>query len=666
MNLRSLSSQSTIVLITALLAGCPDDGTEVTPGSESSSSSGGPTTNATVTQTTSVDTTVDTTDTDAESSSTTDEPSTEESGSTSEGGPSCGDDVADRGEECDGTDLAGADCASQGFDGGTLACAANCTFDTSGCTSAACGNGEVDLGEQCDGADLDGADCIALGFDSGTLGCNADCTVDTTGCNSAVCGDGSIKGIEVCDGANLDGEDCVSLGFDVGTLACSGDCLTFDTSGCIDINCCLDNGGLGCNDAACEAAVCAADSSCCDTAWTEACADAAFDLCPALCPVACGDDYAYGTEACDGADLEGQDCASFGFDGGTLVCADDCSGFDSSGCIDYDCCFANGGTGCNVDACEATVCAIDSFCCDTNWDNICVGEAFDFCPEICVPVCGDGTIQGLEQCDGANLDFQDCTTQGFDGGTLACDPVTCQYDLSDCADAVCGDGVVDSPEVCDGANLDGQTCASLGWSDTPDSDCCEANGGLGCGNDECEAAVCAIDSTCCDTAWDDSCATTAATECELLCDGLDLACNGGCGSFDTSACYGLPGCVEEDIDSNTGTPVATGDTSSEDSDFTQSCGSTDSPDHVVYFTAPAADTYLISTDGSSIDTVLEVYSDCFGTPLACDDDGDGPVLCGGFNCSEITIDLAAGQGIMISVSGYGAGVGAWELNINAI
>lgn len=652
--------------MTALLVGCPDDGTAVTPGSESSSSSDGPTTNATVTQSTTLDTTADTTDTASESTSTTDEPSTDESSSTSDGGPTCGDDVADRGEDCDGTDLGGEDCASQGFDGGTLACAANCTFDTSGCTASGCGNGTVDLGEQCDGDDLDGADCIAVGFDGGTLSCNDDCTVDTSACTVAACGDNSVKGIEVCDGTDLEGEDCVSLGFDLGTLACNGDCLGFDTSGCISINCCEDNGGLGCNDDACEASVCAADSSCCDTAWTAACADAAFELCPVLCPVACGDDYAYGTEVCDGTDLEGQDCTTQGFDGGVLACADDCSGFDTSGCIDINCCFANGGTGCNVDTCESAVCGIDSFCCNTNWDNLCVGEAFDLCPGICDPVCNDGVIQGTEQCDGVNLDFQDCTTQGFDGGTLACDPVSCQFDLTGCADAVCGDAVVDSPEVCDGAILQGESCASLGFSDTPDSTCCEANGGLGCDNDECEAAVCALDSSCCDTAWDDSCAGTAASECALLCDGLDLACAADCGSFDTSACYGLPECVDEDVGTTTGTPVATGDTTGEDSDFVQSCGSTDSLDHVVYFTAPAADTYLISTDGSAFDTVLEVFDQCEGSALVCDDDGDGPISCGGYNCSEITIDLSAGQSILISVSGYNGGVGAWNLNINAI
>jgi hypothetical protein len=51
--------------------------------------------------------------------------------------PGCGDGVAalDLGEACDGADLLGHTCRSlgQGFDGGVLGCAADCTFDTSGC-----------------------------------------------------------------------------------------------------------------------------------------------------------------------------------------------------------------------------------------------------------------------------------------------------------------------------------------------------------------------------------------------------------------------------------------------------------------------------------------------------------------------------------------------------
>jgi len=49
-----------------------------------------------------------------------------------------------------------------------------------------------------------------------------------------------------------------------------------------------------------------------------------------------------------------------------------------------DCCVANGSAGCDTMVCESTVCSIDTFCCDTEWDSICAGYA----DEVCV-VCAD-------------------------------------------------------------------------------------------------------------------------------------------------------------------------------------------------------------------------------------------------------------------------------------
>jgi hypothetical protein len=47
----------------------------------------------------------------------------------------CGNGVVDAGEQCDGSNLNGQTCASQGFSGGTLSCTASCAFDTAQCTS---------------------------------------------------------------------------------------------------------------------------------------------------------------------------------------------------------------------------------------------------------------------------------------------------------------------------------------------------------------------------------------------------------------------------------------------------------------------------------------------------------------------------------------------------
>jgi hypothetical protein len=49
-------------------------------------------------------------------------------------------------------------------------------------------------------------------------------------------------------------------------------------------------------------------------------------------------------------------------------------------------CLTGPGPGCEVEACEATICGIDPFCCDVAWDSFCVDEAADLCvPDLCTP-----------------------------------------------------------------------------------------------------------------------------------------------------------------------------------------------------------------------------------------------------------------------------------------
>ncbi|MCK5122968.1 MAG: dockerin type I repeat-containing protein [Candidatus Pacebacteria bacterium] len=64
--------------------------------------------------------------------------STQEASTTS---PICGNNIQETGEQCDGSDLGGASCVSQGFSSGTLLCASSCVFDTSSCTSGGGGGG---------------------------------------------------------------------------------------------------------------------------------------------------------------------------------------------------------------------------------------------------------------------------------------------------------------------------------------------------------------------------------------------------------------------------------------------------------------------------------------------------------------------------------------------
>ena len=59
-----------------------------------------------------------------------------------------------------------------------------------------CGNGVIDGDEECDQANVDGATCLSEGFEAGTLACGADCAFDTSGCFSERFvdnGDGTIS-----------------------------------------------------------------------------------------------------------------------------------------------------------------------------------------------------------------------------------------------------------------------------------------------------------------------------------------------------------------------------------------------------------------------------------------------------------------------------------------
>lgn len=53
----------------------------------------------------------------------------------------CGNNIKEDSEQCDGGDLGGKSCLTQGFSGGTLSCSAGCIFNTSSCTSGGGGGG---------------------------------------------------------------------------------------------------------------------------------------------------------------------------------------------------------------------------------------------------------------------------------------------------------------------------------------------------------------------------------------------------------------------------------------------------------------------------------------------------------------------------------------------
>jgi formylglycine-generating enzyme required for sulfatase activity len=102
-------------------------------------------------------------------------------------GGKCGDGTiqAIHGETCDGENLAGATCANQGQGGGVVSCNEYCRLDISRCElSAECGDGVAAIPyEPCDGTDLGGQSCLTQGFGSGTLACGETCGFETGGCS---------------------------------------------------------------------------------------------------------------------------------------------------------------------------------------------------------------------------------------------------------------------------------------------------------------------------------------------------------------------------------------------------------------------------------------------------------------------------------------------------
>jgi hypothetical protein len=163
--------------------------------------------------------------------------------------------------------------------------------------------------------------------------------------STPLCGDDFINQVgESCDGSDLAGKNCEAFGLGGGTLSCSSNC-TFNTTGC------------------------------------------------AAAPV-CGDGLRNRpAEACDGADLGGSSCASFGFLGGTLGCSPTCTF--------------------NTSACTGT------------------------------PVCGDGLInRAQEQCDRTDFGGETCSSLGLLGGALSCSS-NCTLETAGCT----GTGQINPAEI---------------------------------------------------------------------------------------------------------------------------------------------------------------------------------------------------------------------------
>jgi hypothetical protein len=156
-------------------------------------------------------------------------------------------------------------------------------------------------------------------------------------------------------------------------------------------------------------------------------------------PAVCGDGALQAGEECDGAALGGNTCVSINsnsteFAGGTLKCQ-----------------------GCRFD--------------------------FSACTR---PTCGDGKVEGFESCDGANLGKTPyCKDLGgpYIGGMFSC-MYNCTYQDQLCVHTVCGDGKIEGIEECEGADMGayaGKDCRDFLFGGIKPY----ASGSLKCTSDRC-------------------------------------------------------------------------------------------------------------------------------------------------------------------------------------
>lgn len=172
-------------------------------------------------------------------------------------------------------------------------------------------------------------------------------------------------------------------------------------------------------------------------------------------------------EDCDKLDLNGQSCVLKGYASGNLTCNANCT-FNTASCVSAPTC-GNGvidpGEVCDGANLNSKTCSTQGYSGGTlSCNSSCTSFNTSLCFNPPPIICGDGIVNGTEQCDGVNLNGSSCVARGFAGGTLSCNS-NCTFNSNLCTmPPLCGNGVINAPEECDGANLNGQSCATKGFA----------------------------------------------------------------------------------------------------------------------------------------------------------------------------------------------------------
>jgi len=144
----------------------------------------------------------------------------------------------------------------------------------------------------------------------------------------------------------------------------------------------------GCGDATCCASTCELDQFCCDVTWDATCAGEAQCLCTGTCLAcapgagSCGVPDATpgcGVDCCNRVCMVDSFCCLTEWD---TTCVGEAESMCFLACIPSagPCLSAHPTPGCNLKPCCQAVCSEDSYCCDTNWDQTCADSAVILCP----------------------------------------------------------------------------------------------------------------------------------------------------------------------------------------------------------------------------------------------------------------------------------------------
>jgi len=248
-------------------------------------------------------------------------------------------------------------------------------------------------------------------------------------------------------------------------------------------------GDLQCCAGVCRYPACILDEDCDDfnPLTVDVCLDpssCAASCTSVICSVECSSDA-----DCDDSDsCTSDNCSNPG------ICSSNCSNNQIISCMPGDGCCPAGcnanndsdcSTSCGNDVCESGECDAGcsedcevSDCCPNTTCDTGIGEDCSNCEAdcgACAAVCGNDVKETGEVCDGTDLDGQDCTTQGFTTGTLACQGDCAAFDTSNCSSQVCGNNILEGDEKCESTEfndcsvdtISSEHCASI-YSSCPE------------------------------------------------------------------------------------------------------------------------------------------------------------------------------------------------------